>query len=81
MENTAIQSERDKMLYSNQKRVSDNEKQELQDKITKTNNQIKEDQEIIQKLQIEIEHKKSSFIVQCIIYLVLIIIRRVFGFE
>ena len=66
MENAAIQSERDKMLYSNQKRISDNEKQELQDKITKGNNQIKEEQEMIQKLQIEIEHKKSSFIVQCL---------------
>lgn len=59
MENTVLQCEKDKMLYANQKRLFDNEKQELQDKIQKINNQIKEELDNVQKLQIEIEHKKS----------------------
>lgn len=60
MENSVLQCEKDKMLYMNQKRLFDNEKQELQDKIHKINTQIKEEQEHVQKLLIEIEHKKSK---------------------
>lgn len=59
MENTVLQSEKDKMLYSNQKRLFDNEKQELLEKIQKINCQIKDEQESVVKLQVEIEHKKS----------------------
>lgn len=60
MENTVLQCEKDKMLYANQKRVFENEKMELQDKIQKITNQLKDEQEAAQKLQIEIEHKKSN---------------------
>lgn len=59
MENTVLQCEKDKMLYSNQKRLFDNEKQELLEKIQKINCQIKDEQESVVKLQVEIEHKKS----------------------
>ena len=69
MENTVLQCEKDKMLYSNQKRLFDNEKQELHDKIQKINNQIKDEQEAVVKLQVEIEHKKSSFIIFMHFYL------------
>ena len=60
MENTVLQCEKDKMLYANQKRVFEIEKMELQDKIQKITNQLKDEQEAAQKLQIEIEHKKSN---------------------
>lgn len=60
MENIVLQCEKDKMLYANQKRLYDNEKQELQERIQKINAQVKEEQENIQKLQIEIENKKSK---------------------
>ena len=60
IENTVLQCEKDKILYSNQKRLFENEKQELQDKILKLSNQIKAEQEQVQKLQIDMEHKKSK---------------------
>ena len=60
IENTVLQCEKDKILYSNQKRLFENEKQELQDKILKLSNQIKAEQEQVQKLQIDMEQKKSK---------------------
>ena len=41
------------------KRLFENEKQELKIKFKKLSNQIKEEQEQVQKLQIEMEHKKE----------------------
>ena len=60
LEGTLVQHERDKMLYQNQKRIFDNEKQELLDKIAKINGQIQEERDTIQKLQIDIENRKTS---------------------
>lgn len=60
LEGTLVQHERDKMLYQNQKRIFDNEKQELLDKIAKVNGQLEEERATIQKLQIDIENRKSK---------------------
>lgn len=60
LENSLVQHERDRMLYQNQKRLFENEKQELLDKISKINSQMEEERACIQKLQIEIEHKNST---------------------
>ncbi len=60
LEGTLVQHERDKMLYQNQKRIFDNEKQELLDKITRINGQIQEERDTVQKLQIDIENRKSN---------------------
>lgn len=59
MENSVIQYERDKMLFQNQKRVSENEKQELQDKMARLNSHIQEEHANVQKLQVDVETKKS----------------------
>ncbi len=60
LEGTLVQHERDKILYQNQKRIFDNEKQELLDKISKINSQIHEERDTIQKLQIDVENRKSK---------------------
>ena len=61
MENSMLQYERDKLVFQNQKRLSEIEKQELQDKISKLNSQLAAESSSLQKLEVDLESRKGNF--------------------